>query len=550
MTTDEGSNLAKTVESPVNHSSILRKQIGSVKSRKSTTPGIQRSASHLELSSDKEPPLMTTVPVNSATAEPPPVDGVTSGLTSGPLESAGIGYKSKQHLSAKDQDGYETAAARPGAIAGVVIGLFCSLVGFALLAFAMAYSTQAEKSSDDSVACSTDQCHEALKLLDAAGNLTVDPCDDFYEYVCHRWTQNGSFLGDVMDDFYSLLDSIIMPGELPYPDIYGSHIFFHTYRACTRFMNTSEDTAALKFVLPRLQKHASSLHGLSGRDLVTAIATLSAVSGIDVIFGIGLGLRNQSVHPAIRGGRSIRQAFRGLPDFESHLEAAVAAMARKAPPKELVTDILKLDDIVSAAFENNSDTRLLNLSAITDTALQLARSDWSSLFQKYLNWSHTEWFFWTGRNQAESILKIIGENATSEAARAYLSLQVAADVLALYFKSRLLSSADTSQPETRKTCLKAACRVSSHACSYQIDRLLGLPPIAEADTQALLDVVVDAFSKKQGLISWIDSYRWVTLMTTFRNTTVTLPHRLVRPLSDRNTPVYPNISQWSGDFPR
>ncbi|KAL3238275.1 hypothetical protein MRX96_021955 [Rhipicephalus microplus] len=158
-------------------------------------------------------------------------------------------------------------------------------------------------------------------------------------------------------------------------------------------------------------------------------------------------------------------------------------MARKAPPKELVTDILKLDDIVSAAFENNSDTRLLNLSAITDTALQLARSDWSSLFQKYLNWSHTEWFFWTGRNQAESILKIIGENATSEAARAYLSLQVAAEVLALYFKSRLLSSADTSQPEARKTCLKAACRVSSHACSYQIDRLLGLPPIAEADTQ-------------------------------------------------------------------
>ncbi|XP_075747792.1 uncharacterized protein LOC142813389 [Rhipicephalus microplus] len=388
---------------------------------------------------------------------------------------------------------------------------------------------------------------QALELLDAAGNLTVDPCDDFYEYVCHRWTQNGSFLGDVMDDFYSLLDSIIMPGELPYPDIYGSHIFFHTYRACTRFMNTTEDTAALKFVLPRLQKHASSLRGLSGRDLVTAIATLSAVSGIDVIFGIGLGLRNQSVYPAIRGGRSIRQAFRGLPDFKSHLEAAVAAMFKEAPPKELVTDILKLDDIVSAAFENDSDTRLLNLSAVTDTALQLARSDWSSLFQKYLNWSHTEWFFWTGRNQAESILKIIAENATSEAVRAYLSLQVAADVLALYFKSRL-SSADTSQPETRNTCLKAACRVSSHACSYQIDRLLGLPPIAEADTQALLDAVVDAFSKKQGLISWIDSYRWVTLMTTFRNATVTLPHRLVRPLSDRNTPVYPNISQWSGDF--
>ncbi|KAL1474965.1 hypothetical protein MTO96_037638 [Rhipicephalus appendiculatus] len=530
MTTDEGSILAKTVEPPANRSSILRKHSGSVKSRKSMKPRIERSTSHLELASDKEPAPKTTTcgapSVNFATSAPRPVDAVMSGLTSGPQESTGIGDKSKQQLHDEDQGGYETAPARPGATAGVVIGLFGSLVGFVVLAFAMAYSRQAEEISDDSVACSTDQCHEALKLLDAAGNLTVDPCHDFYEYVCHRWTQNGSFLGDIMDDFYSLLDSIIMPGELPYPDVYGTHIFFHTYRACTSFMNTSEDTAALTSVLPRLQKHANSLHTLSERDLVTAIATLSAPSGV-----------------AARLGK-LSMAF--LISKVTWRQLSLRWLIRP-PSKELVTDILKLDDIVNAAFENDSDARLLNLSAITDTALQLRPSDWSSLFQKYLRWSHIDRFFWTGRNQAESILKIMGSNATTETVRAYLSLQVAAEVLALYFKSRL-SSADTSQPETRKTCLKAACRVSSHACSYQISRLLGLPPIAEADTQALLDAVVDAFSTKQGFIPWIDSYRWVTLMATFKNTTVTLPHRLVRPLSDRNTPVYPNISQWSGDF--
>ncbi|KAH7962741.1 hypothetical protein HPB52_017741 [Rhipicephalus sanguineus] len=434
------------------------------------------------------------------------------------LDQLRLPLRFKDHVNEKDQGGYEMAPARPGAIAGVVIGLSCSLVGFAVLAFAMAFSRHAEQFADDSLVCDTEQCHE-----------------------------NGSFLGDSMEDFYSLLDSIITPGELPYPDIYGTHVFFHTYRACTRFMNSSQDTAALTSVIPRLQKHASSLHNLSQRDLVAAIAALSAVSGIDVLFGIGLGLRNKSVYPAIRGGRSIRQAFEGLPDFESHLEAALAAMVAKAPSKELVADVLKLDDVVNAAFENDSDTRLLNLSAITETALQLGPTDWSFLFQKYLRWSHTERFFWTGRNQAESILKVIGSNATSETVRAYLSLQVAAEVLALYFKS-ILSSADASQPETRKTCLKAACRVSSHACSYQISRLLGLPPIAEADTQVLLDAVVDAFSEKQGLVPWIDSHRWVNLMAMFRNTTVTLPHRLVRPLSDRYTPVYPNISQWSGDF--
>ncbi|XP_075534844.1 uncharacterized protein LOC142570342 [Dermacentor variabilis] len=234
MTTDEGSILAKSVQTPTNGSAILTKQTGSVKSRKSATPKIEKSASHLELASDGEPAPKTTTqgarPLKPATIVPPSADAVTSGLTSGPKETTGVGDKSKVQFDEKDQRGYDKAPAGPGAIAGVLIGLFCSLVGFAMLAFAMAISRRAEEVADLSMSCETEQCHEALKLLDTSGNLTVDPCHNFYDYVCYRWTQNGSFMEDIMRDFYSLLDSIIMPGELPYPDAYGSHIFFHTYR--------------------------------------------------------------------------------------------------------------------------------------------------------------------------------------------------------------------------------------------------------------------------------------------------------------------------------
>ncbi|KAH6937674.1 hypothetical protein HPB50_003569 [Hyalomma asiaticum] len=439
MTTDEGSILAKTVAPTANGSSILTKQSGSVQSRNSAVPKIEKSASDLELASDKKPAAKTTTPggpsVKIATTAPPPVDAVTSGFTSGP--TTGVGGKSKPLLLKKNQRGYETAPAYPGAIAGVVIGLFCSLVGFAVLAFAMAYSGHAKEVADASLACDTEQCHEARKLLDTSGNLTVDPCHNFYDYVCHRWARSGSFLDDVMDDFYSILGSIIMPGELPYPDIYGSHVFFHTYRTCTRFMNSSQDTAALTSVLPRLRKHAGSLHNLSQRDLVTAIVRLSGVSGIDVLFGIGLALYEKSAYPAIKGGRSIRKAFEGLPDFEAHLEAALTTMATKVPAKDLIVDVLKIDDIVNAAFENDSNTRIGNMSAVTEAVLQLGSADWSSLFQKYLRVPHTERFFWSGQNQAENILKVIGANATSDAVQAYLSLQVAAEVLALYFKSRV-----------------------------------------------------------------------------------------------------------------
>ncbi|KAH7966410.1 hypothetical protein HPB49_016094 [Dermacentor silvarum] len=551
MTTDEGSILAKTVQPPANGSAILTKQTSSVKSRKSATPKIEKSASHLELASDNEPAPKTTIqgapPLKIAATAPPPAGAVTSDLSSGPKGTTGAGDKLKALFGDKDQRGYDKTPARPGAFAGVLIGLFCSLVGFAMLAFAMAISRRAEEVADASLPCETEQCHEALKLLDTSGNLTVDPCHDFYDYVCYRWTQNGSFMGEIMENFYSLLDSIIMPGELPYPDAYGSHIFFHTYRACISFMNNSQDTTVLASVLPRLQKHASSLHNIPQRDLIMAIATLSAVNGIDVLFGIGLELYEKNTYPALTSGRSIRKAFEGLPNFESHLEEALAKMVTNAPAKNLVGDILKLDDIVNAAFENDSDTRLLNLSSITEVAREFGQADWSSLFQKHLRVPRAEGFLWTGQNQVENILRVISSNTTSETVRAYLSLQVAAEFLALYFKSRL-SSVDTTELETRKTCLKTACRVASHACSYQISRLLGLPPIAEGDTQVLLDAVVDAFSKNQGLVPWIDSRRWVTLIATFRNTTVTLPHRLVRQLTDRSTPVYPNISEWSGDF--
>ncbi|XP_077512322.1 membrane metallo-endopeptidase-like 1 [Amblyomma americanum] len=549
MTTDEGSILAKTVAPAPNGSAILANhQPDPVKAAESSTPKLVDSATSLELASNKEPAAESSLPVEPAleAALPalPTVHPTTAALVSGCKQEADAEVKLNAQLGEENICEYDKVPAPQSALIGVLLGLACSLVGFAMLAFALVITRQPEEVVDASSPCESDMCQEALHFLTVSGDMTVNPCHDFYRYVCHRWTDNGSFIGDVMADFYALLDGILTPGYLPYPDVYGSHVFFHTYRACLGFMNTSEENASP--VLPRLQKYAASLQHLPPSKLVTAIAALSGTAGIDVLFGVGLQFYGNRTYPALTSGRSLRKKFEGLPNFTSYLEAAVALMTTETPAKSLVADLLELDDAVDAAFRNDTDTRLLNISSIPELIQDTGASTWSSLFQQYAGALDTEEFLWTGPTQMKRIMEMIGKETTSSTVQVYLALQVAADVLSLYFKSR--SSAGSTQLETRKTCLVAACRVSSHACSYQISRFLGLPPIAEGDAQALYDAVINAFSKNRGLVSWIDNPRWAAVVDIFRNTTVTLVHRLVRQLNNRSTKVYPNRIQSSDDF--
>ncbi|XP_077555718.1 uncharacterized protein LOC144170061 isoform X2 [Haemaphysalis longicornis] len=386
---------------------------------------------------------------------------------------------------------------------------------------------------------------QALHYLEISGDMTEDPCRDFYQYVCFRWMENGSFMGDVMAEFYTLEDSIISPGALPYVDEYGSRVFVHTYRSCFSFINATKDNAYLEDVLPRLLNHARSLHNLVQKDLVAAIARLSVVEGIDVLFGVGLQTYKNSTYPALWSGRSLRKKFEGLANFSGLIKETLLKITSGPLAEGLVEDIVRLDDAVNAAFENDSDTRLLNISAIADAAEGLKPPEVSSLFEKHLHVPQAERFFWIGEIQTKTVLEII-KNARSKTAEVYLSLQVAADILALYYKSR--SQEVLTQPEMVKTCLVAACRVASHACAHMVSRQIGLAPVSEGDVEALYEAVLDEFSHIDSHVSWIDKSRMTSLMKVFRNSTVTLLHRITKPLYHKATVVHPNQTVWSNNF--
>ena len=41
-----------------------------------------------------------------------------------------------------------------------------------------------------SAECQTDECKNASILIQSSINPSVDPCEDFYQYVCGRWIED------------------------------------------------------------------------------------------------------------------------------------------------------------------------------------------------------------------------------------------------------------------------------------------------------------------------------------------------------------------------
>ncbi|CAF4106434.1 unnamed protein product [Adineta steineri] len=65
------------------------------------------------------------------------------------------------------------------------------LVGFLLIAFLAFILTVYNKINANNKICATPYCAEAAKYLIESIDETVDPCEDFYQFVCGTWSKNN-----------------------------------------------------------------------------------------------------------------------------------------------------------------------------------------------------------------------------------------------------------------------------------------------------------------------------------------------------------------------
>ncbi|XP_064479876.1 uncharacterized protein LOC135393338 [Ornithodoros turicata] len=88
------------------------------------------------------------------------------------------------------------------------------------------------------ILCNTGECRHVLSEIEQLLSTNIDPCDDFYGYVCGKWANkpNSGFLDDVMTIYNeTLIDSIFSQQSLQRSRL-GRHVFSGIYRKCDDYI--------------------------------------------------------------------------------------------------------------------------------------------------------------------------------------------------------------------------------------------------------------------------------------------------------------------------
>ncbi|XP_064478212.1 uncharacterized protein LOC135391726 [Ornithodoros turicata] len=88
------------------------------------------------------------------------------------------------------------------------------------------------------VLCNTDECRHVLSNIEQLLSHNIDPCDDFYGYVCGKWADksNSGFLGDVISIYnQTLIDALFSQQSLERSRL-GRHVFSGIYRKCDDYI--------------------------------------------------------------------------------------------------------------------------------------------------------------------------------------------------------------------------------------------------------------------------------------------------------------------------
>ncbi|XP_064454934.1 uncharacterized protein LOC135366198 [Ornithodoros turicata] len=95
--------------------------------------------------------------------------------------------------------------------------------------------------------CNSPKCKRTKREIDHLLNTNVHPCDDFYTYVCSKWSNSSSgrpsgFVKDTLDDYSSALIKALRSHESAKPDKYGGHVMAKLSNVCYGYMINGTDT--------------------------------------------------------------------------------------------------------------------------------------------------------------------------------------------------------------------------------------------------------------------------------------------------------------------
>ncbi|XP_075727079.1 neprilysin-1 isoform X2 [Rhipicephalus microplus] len=280
------------------------------------------------------------------------------------IDSSGSLMRSGVECSATDSEGRAASSSSlcssSSSSSLSTVAFFTTVCGLLFVTLLIAYLTNARRRfvsiTDLVVSCGTSECKLASGYLSTLVDGDVEPCDDFYQHVCGKWTRERdglSFLGDAFQRYLADLRR-----RLTSPDVETSSVYTKLrsrlavgsrfVRDCFLYMEEPE-TDVKREIASILE--VLDLSGILGSetsfDALLQALSLSFTTGLASLVGIRRRKLGDRVFLHVYGARSIREEL--LPETAdgvvlSYLYKVVrAASEDSAHSDALASSVLALD---------------------------------------------------------------------------------------------------------------------------------------------------------------------------------------------------------------
>ncbi|CAF2049942.1 unnamed protein product [Rotaria magnacalcarata] len=104
----------------------------------------------------------------------------------------------------RESESSQSRSKRPFIVLGTLVGIF--VASTAVLAVILGLKSKAAQKNADNELCVTPYCVKAANYLIESLDETVEPCEDFYHFVCGTWIKNSRIPddADAINTFYAL----------------------------------------------------------------------------------------------------------------------------------------------------------------------------------------------------------------------------------------------------------------------------------------------------------------------------------------------------------
>ncbi|XP_064487871.1 uncharacterized protein LOC135400069 [Ornithodoros turicata] len=158
--------------------------------------------------------------------------------------------------------------------------------------------------------CSSSKCIQVKNNLASMLNTRINPCTDFYSYVCDKWMRNHthvSYIEYVIEEFHRSIHSALYEGSPEPTDRHGMHLLSRLYRTCYKFMTSSNLT------LQEITSYASEeleipllLNASNSGVILKYLVNVSLSRGVSSVFSLHFENKDRKPYLYVKATRSIQ----------------------------------------------------------------------------------------------------------------------------------------------------------------------------------------------------------------------------------------------------